>query len=112
MDVDTPTAFIKKVRTPCGQFLTKSKCTGVCGWKNGKCKVKIDSKYTLGEGRGSTSVIFKRLLDTLLLNSKQRAVVLDGRVSPFFTTILYTELPNERFLSDANIKWEKTQTTE
>jgi hypothetical protein len=102
MDVDSPSAFIKKVRTPCGQFLTQSKCTGVCGWKSGKCKVKVDQK----------SNIFKRLVDTLLLNAKQRAVVLDGRVSPFFSTILYTELPNERFLSDANIKWEKTQTTE
>jgi len=102
MDVDSPTAFIKKVRAPCGQFLAQTKCTGVCGWKNGKCKVKVDQK----------SNIFKRLVDTLLLNPKQRSVVLDGRVSPFFSTILYTELPNERFLSDANIKWEKTQTTE
>jgi hypothetical protein len=28
-------------------------------------------------------------------NSKQRALVLDGRLSPFFSTILYLEMPNE-----------------
>lgn len=112
MSVESPVAFVKKVRTPCGQFDKESKCTGICGWKSGKCKVRIDSKQTLQtftEPRGSP--IFSRLVEELR-NPKKRAVVLDGRASPFFSTILYMELPHERFLTDAQIKWEKTQASE
>jgi len=57
-------------------------------------------------------MIFARIVDTLSYNAKMRAMVLDGRSSPFFSTILYLELPHERFLTDAQIKWEKTQPTE
>jgi hypothetical protein len=112
MSVESPVSFVKKVRTPCGQFDKESKCTGICGWKSGKCKVRIDSKQTLQtftEPRGSP--IFSRLVEELR-NPKKRAVVLDGRASPFFSTILYMELPHERFLTDAQIKWEKTQASE
>ena len=114
MSVDSPTSFVKKVRTPCGQFEAESKCKGICGWKNGRCMVRIDSKKILQpsftEPR-KDSILFNRLYDDLL-NPKKRAVVLDGRASPFFSTILYIELPHERFLTDAQIKWEKTQTSE
>ena len=115
MSVENPTNFVKKVRTPCGQFETESKCKGICGWKSGKCMVRIDNKNTLRpefmEPRKNESVIFSRLFDELM-NPKKRAIVLDGRASPFFSTILYLELPHERFLTDAQIKWEKTQASE
>jgi hypothetical protein len=114
MAVDTPTSFVKKVRTPCGQFESQSKCKGICGWRNGKCMVRIDSKQvqqpSFTEPR-KESIVFNRLYDELQ-NPKKRAVVLDGRASPFFSTILYLELPHERFLTDAQIKWEKTQASE
>ena len=112
MAVESPAAFVKKVRTPCGQFEKESKCSGICGWKDGKCKVRIDSKQTLSftEPRRE-SPIFSRLVEELR-NPKKRALVLDGRASPFFSTILYMELPHERFLTDAQIKWEKTQASE
>ena len=116
MSVESPTNFVKKVRTPCGQFEVESKCKGICGWKSGKCMVRIDNKNTLRpefmEPRKNESLIFSRLLDELLSNPKKRAIVLDGRASPFFSTILYLELPHERFLTDAQIKWEKTQASE
>jgi hypothetical protein len=43
-------------------------------------------------------------LNVLVENSKQRAVVLDGRSTPFFSTILYMELPNEVILTDETVK--------
>jgi len=39
--------------------------------------------------------ILKRLTKTLRDNDKQRSLVLDNRMSPFFSTILYLELPHE-----------------
>jgi hypothetical protein len=32
---------------------------------------------------------------TLVTNEKQRALVLDERLSPFFSTVLYLEMPHE-----------------
>jgi hypothetical protein len=37
---------------------------------------------------------------TLKENPKQRALVLDGRLSPFFSTVLYLEMPHELITSD------------
>jgi hypothetical protein len=39
-------------------------------------------------------------LVTLTENSKIRAIVLDGRTTPFFSTILYLELPHELIVTD------------
>lgn len=102
MSVTNPEMFVRKVRQPCGQFETETTCTGVCGWKDGKCKVRVDRN----------DQFFQRLLGAMVGNTKQRAMVLDGRASPFFSTVLYLEMPNERFLTDAQIKWEKTQAAE
>jgi hypothetical protein len=44
--------------------------------------------------------LFHRLLTTLVDNSKIRSMVLDGRTTPFFSTILYLELPHELILTD------------
>ena len=91
---ETPTEFINKVRTPCGQFDKKDACTNssLCGWYKHKdkhvCKIRVRPII-------DRPTILRRLLKTLLENDKQRALVLDGRLSPFFSTILYLEMPNE-----------------
>jgi hypothetical protein len=98
VDLANPMEFISKIRTPCGQFKNKSSCHGnVCGWDDGMCKVNISSSVR-------KDAIFNRLLSTLVDNAKIRAVVLDGRATPFFSTILYLELPHEVILTDIDIK--------
>ena len=97
VDISKPTEFISKIRTPCGQFKTKNTCSGnVCGW-NGSCKVNIKASIR-------KDALFHRLVSSLVENSKIRSIVLDGRVTPFFSTILYMELPHELILSDADVK--------
>ena len=90
----SPVEFVNKVRTPCGQFTEKDKCNGsnLCGWKTekgkGVCKVRVKPVVDKTE-------VLKRITKTLWENDKQRALVLDERMSPFFSTILYLELPHE-----------------
>ena len=86
--VDEPVQFVNKVRTPCGQLLkdTCNKST-LCGWK-GSCKIKVKSIVDKRQ-------VLVRLTKVLKDNSKQRALVLDGRLSPFFSSILYLEMPHE-----------------
>jgi hypothetical protein len=90
----SPVEFVNKVRTPCGQFTEKDKCNGsnLCGWKSekgkGVCKVRVKPVVDKAE-------VLKRIAKTLRDNDKQRALVLDNRMSPFFSTILYLELPHE-----------------
>jgi hypothetical protein len=85
-----PRAFVNKVRTPCGQFQQKDACnaSSLCGWKAGKCKIKVDSSV-------DRTQVLRRLTKTLIDNDKQRALVLDERLSPFFSTVLYMEMPHE-----------------
>ena len=82
--------FLSKVRTPCGQLSTPDTCkaASLCGWKNG-CKVRVRTNQV------SKDALLKRIETTLLTNAKQRALVLDNRYSPFFSTVLYLEMPNE-----------------
>jgi hypothetical protein len=90
----SPVEFVNKVRTPCGQFSEKDKCNGsnLCGWKTekgkGVCKVRVKPVVDKTE-------VLKRIVKTLRENDKQRALVLDERMSPFFSTILYLEMPHE-----------------
>jgi hypothetical protein len=42
-------------------------------------------------------------LHTLVTNTKIRAMVLDGRTTPFFSTMLYVELPHEVILTDLEL---------
>jgi hypothetical protein len=39
--------------------------------------------------------ILEQIRTTLMTNEKQRALVLDNRLSRFFSTVLYLEMPNE-----------------
>jgi hypothetical protein len=97
MSVKTPIEFLSKIRKPCGQ--TKNTCnTGhMCAWTENKCKIQIRDEF-------SKDKVFQKLLGTLIQNSKIRALVLDGRVTPFFSTILYLELPTEIIVTDNGIK--------
>lgn len=85
----SPVDFISKVRTPCGQMATDAcKKSTLCGINKGVCKIRV--KPVVDE-----DAILKRITKTLRDNDKQRALVLDGTVSPFFSTILFLELPHE-----------------
>jgi hypothetical protein len=64
------------------------KSSTLCGWHEGTCKIKVKP---IVDKRS----LLKRMTKVLSENSKQRALVLDGRLSPFFSTILYLEMPHE-----------------
>jgi len=87
--VDEPVQFVNKVRTPCGQ-MEKDTCkkSTLCGWHKKTCMIKV--KPIVNQRK-----ILIRIVTTLKNNSKQRALVLDGMLSPFFSTILYLEMPHE-----------------
>jgi hypothetical protein len=63
---------------------------------------KVETQARL-EGRNMTMVlspdkkpvVLRRMVKTLMENDKQRALVLDERMSPFFSTVLYMEMPHE-----------------
>jgi len=88
--VQTPTELVNKVRTPCGQFKNKDTCekSTLCGWNKQTCKIKVNPVIDIEN-------VLKRMAKTLKDNPKQRSLVLDNRLSPFFSTILYFELPHE-----------------
>jgi hypothetical protein len=93
----TPINFISKIRKPCGQFKSKNTCSGnLCAWDGKTCKV--DVKQSVRKDN-----LFYRLLTTLIENSKIRAIILDGRTTPFFSTVLYLEMPNELILTESDI---------
>lgn len=86
----SPVEFVNKVRTPCGQFNNKETCnkSSLCGWHKNSCKIRVKPIVEKG-------VVLRRMVQTLISNDKQRALVLDARLSPFFSTILYLEMPHE-----------------
>jgi hypothetical protein len=97
VDISKPTEFVSKIRTPCGQF-KKNTCSGnVCGWDGKTCRIQIKKSL-------QKETLFHRLLSTLTDNAKIRATVTEERVTPFFSTILYMELPHELILTDLEIK--------
>ena len=91
----SPIEFINKVRTPCGQLTKKDACenSNLCGWHEQTCKIKINPVIEIND-------VLKRIAKTLKDNPKQRSLVLDNRLSPFFSTILYFELPHELIVND------------
>jgi len=95
VDIKEAGTFLTKIRTPCGQFAKKDCKGNLCGWDGKVCRTQI--KKSIDEEK-----LFKRLFTTLYSNSKIRAVVLDGRTTPFFSTILYIELPHELIVTDKN----------
>lgn len=86
----SPVEFVNKVRTPCGQFTDKDKCnkSSLCGWHKNSCKIRVKPIV-------EKEAVLKRMVKTLRDNDKQRALVLDARLSPFFSTVLYLEMPHE-----------------
>ena len=98
VSLDNPIQFISKIRKPCGQF-TKNKCESahMCAWNGKQCRIQVRDTV-------SKQKLFNKLLGTLLDNSKIRSIVLDGRTTPFFSTILYLELPNEIIFTDTELK--------
>jgi hypothetical protein len=88
----SPINFINKVRTPCGQFKEKDTCnkSSLCGWQKDDCKIRVKSTV-------DSDALLKQIAKTLRDNGKKRALVLDARLSPFFSTVLYLEMPNELF---------------
>ena len=87
--VNEPVQFVNKVRAPCGQMEENTcKNSTLCGWHEDTCKIKV--KPIVDKQK-----LLTRLAKTLKDNSKQRALVLDGMMSPFFSTVLYLEMPHE-----------------
>jgi hypothetical protein len=100
----SPADFVNKVRKPCGQFKDnpeQCKASNLCGWVKAKtpegekktCKVRVS-------GTADTDAILRRLARDLVRNDKLRGLVLDDRMSPFFSTILYLEMPHELITTD------------
>jgi hypothetical protein len=89
-NTQSPVEFVNKVRTPCGQYTSKDACnkSSLCGWNKNDCKIRVKPVVEKG-------LVLRRLTKTLVTNDKQRALVLDGRMSPFFSTVLYLEMPHE-----------------
>ena len=89
-DTESPVEFVNKVRTPCGQYADKKACnsSSLCGWHKKVCKIRVKPSV-------DKKAVLRDLARTLLRNDKQRALVLDGRLSPFFSTVLYLEMPHE-----------------
>jgi hypothetical protein len=88
-----PVQFVNKVRAPCGQMKEDScKKSTLCGWHANSCRIKVNPVVDRRQ-------VLTRLTRTLRDNMKQRALVLDGRLSPFFSTILYLEMPHELITS-------------
>lgn len=95
--VVSPVEFISKIRKPCGQFKSKNTCTGnLCGWNGKTCNVDVKQSVR-------KDLLFNRVLTTLIENTKIRAMILDGRTTPFFSTVLYLEMPNELILTDLDV---------
>lgn len=97
VNIKTPIEFISKIRKPCGQFKSKDSCNGnLCSWNGKTCNISIRDTVR-------KEPLFQKLLNTLVSNLKIRAMILDGRTTPFFSTALYLELPHELILSDLDI---------
>ena len=77
----------------------QSDCSGLCVWDGASCKVQVKTvRKTLQK-----SVLEKRLVSTLSSNDKIRGIVFNHRVSPFFSSVLYLEMPSEVILSDRDV---------
>jgi hypothetical protein len=91
-DIKNPKQFLSKIRKPCD-----SKCdSDLCGIVNGKCVVQISKVIDVAG-------LFERIQKTLFENSKIRSMILDGRTTPFFSTVLYLELPHELIMTDNDL---------
>lgn len=105
VSLDTPIEFLSKIRKPCGQF-KKNTCDSahMCAWDGKTCKIQVRDTI-------SKKKLFNKILATLIDNSKIRSIVLDGRTTPFFSTVLYLELPTEIIFTDTELKGTIYETT-
>lgn len=95
-DADKPINFVQKMRSPC----SKDDCTGnLCAWNGSQCKVEVRNVRS-GLDREKLK---KRMLSTLVSNEKIRDLVWQHKTSPFFSSVLYIELPTELIMSDGDI---------
>lgn len=96
--IEEPIEFLSKIRKPCGQLKNKKVCetAHMCVW-DGRCSIQVRDSI-------SKTKLFNKLLGTLTDNSKTLAMILDGRTTPFFSTILYLQLPNEIIYTDIQLK--------
>jgi hypothetical protein len=96
VDIKESREFVSKIRAPCGQFKKKDCKGNLCGWDGKVCRIQI--KKSVKEDK-----LFNRLFSSVFGNSKIRAIVLDGRTTPFFSSILYFKLPHEVILTDKQL---------
>uniref|UniRef100_A0A6C0F923 Uncharacterized protein n=1 Tax=viral metagenome TaxID=1070528 RepID=A0A6C0F923_9ZZZZ len=98
VSLNTPIEFLSKIRKPCGQFKEKE-CPNahMCAWDGKTCRIQVRDTI-------SKTKLFNKLLGTLIDNSKIRSIILDGRTTPFFSTVLYLELPTEVIYTDTELK--------
>jgi len=96
VDIKESREFVSKIRAPCGQFKKKDCKGNLCGWDGKVCRIQI--KKSVKEDK-----LFNRLFSSVFDNSKIRAVILDGRTTPFFSSILYFKLPHEIILTDKQL---------
>lgn len=93
-----PPEFYSKMRHSCSGT-AKDACTGLCAWNGSTCKIQVKTvRKTLQK-----DILEKRLVSTLSSNDKIRNLVFNHRVSPFFSSVLYLELPSEVILSDKDV---------
>uniref|UniRef100_A0A6C0KA36 Uncharacterized protein n=1 Tax=viral metagenome TaxID=1070528 RepID=A0A6C0KA36_9ZZZZ len=97
-EADTPPTFYSKMRHSC-TGADKSDCSGLCVWDGASCKVQVKQVRPTLE----RDALESRLVSTLVSNDKIRSVVFENRMSPFFSSILYLELPTETILSDGDV---------
>ena len=97
-EADTPPTFYSKMRHSC-TGAPQSDCSGLCVWDGASCKVQVKQVRPTLE----RTVLESRLISTLASNDKIRSVVFENRISPFFSSILYLELPSEVILSDGDV---------
>jgi hypothetical protein len=69
----------------------------MCAWNGKQCRIQVRDSVNKPK-------LFNKLLATLVDNSKIRAMVLDGRTTPFFSTVLYIDLPTEIIFTDLQLK--------
>jgi hypothetical protein len=94
-------SFYKKLRKPCrGQGATDCESSSLCYWDGASCRVEVkkSARTTLEK-----PALLSRLLSTLASNDKIRSIVLDNRMSAFFSSVLYLVLPHEVILSDQDV---------
>lgn len=97
-EAEDPPTFYNKMRQSCSTS-SREKCTGLCVWDGASCKVQVKQ---LRSGL-QKETLEKRMLSTLTSNDKIRTIIFENRMSPFFSSVLYLQMPHEIILSDQDV---------